>query len=44
MNCKLTRLDKLNIKFKRYILKWKVKDIAERFKVNVRTVYRVLKD
>ena len=44
MNVKLTNLDKLNIKFKRYILQWKVKDIAEKFNVNVRTIYRVLKD
>jgi transposase len=43
MNNKLTKLDNLNIQFKRYILQWKIKDIAKRFQVTERTIYRVLR-
>ena len=42
MNSKLTKLDRINIQFKRYILQWKIKDIAKRFQVTQRTIYRVL--
>ena len=42
MNVKLSRFDRIGIKLKR-LFGWKIKELAERYKVTTRTVYRVLK-
>ena len=41
MNVKLSGFDRIGIKFKR-LFGWKIRELAERYKVTTRTVYRVL--
>ena len=42
MNKKLSGFDRIGIQIKR-ILGWKIRELAERYKVTTRTIYRVLK-
>ena len=41
MNVKLSGFDRIGIKWKR-LLGWKIKDLANRYEVTTRTIYRVL--
>jgi Mor family transcriptional regulator len=41
MNVKLTGFDRTGIKVKRFF-GWKIRELAERYKVTQRTIYRVL--
>ena len=42
MNVKISRFDKIGIQLKR-LLGWKIKELATRYDVTTRTIYRVLK-
>ena len=42
MNVKLSKFDRLGIKLKRMV-GWKIENIANRYSVTTRTIYRVLK-
>ena len=42
MNIKLSKFDRFAIQIKR-LLGWKIKDLAERYSVTTRTIYRVLR-
>ena len=41
MNVKLSGFDRIGIKLKR-IFGWKINELAKRYKVTARTIYRVL--
>ena len=41
MNKKLSNFDRMGIKLKR-LLGWKIKELATRYSVTTRTIYRVL--
>ena len=41
MNIKLTGFDRIGIKWKR-LIGWKIREIAKRYRVTTRTIYRVL--
>jgi len=42
MNVKLSKFDRIAIQLKR-LLGWKIKELAKRYSVTTRTIYRVLK-
>jgi transposase len=42
MNIKLSKFDRIAIQIKR-LLGWKIREIAERYNVTTRTIYRVLR-
>ena len=42
MNVKISTFDRIGIKLKR-LLGWKIKDLAKRYNVTTRTIYRALK-
>lgn len=43
MNVKLSKFDRIAIQIKR-LFGWKIKELAKRYSVTTRTIYRVLKN